>query len=126
MGRINRTLYWALLVATITVTATIWFLWGWRPPLTVAILLLSVGRLHVLGRSGWPALGVFVPGILIETQIFPTRIGPVVAPTTGVLALIIALVGVVLWLGIIRGQPGANKFGPPIPGLGGRRFEAGR
>jgi uncharacterized membrane protein YhaH (DUF805 family) len=126
MGRINRVMYWTFLAVAIILLAAIWWFLSWRPPLTVVVTLLCVARLHDIGRSGWFALGMFIPGVPIEAQVFPTRTGPFVAPTIGVTVMIVALVGIVVWLGTIRGQPGANRFGPPLPGLGGEPVEVGR
>lgn len=120
-------MYWTFLAAAMIVLAALWWFLPWRPPLTLAVTLLGVPRLHDIGRSGWFALGIFAPSILIETHIFPDRTGSLAAPTLGVILLMAALVGAVVWLGAVRGQPGANKFGPPcLPGLRGQPVGAGQ
>ena len=120
-------MYWSFLAAAMILLAVIWWFLSWRPPLTVVLTLLSIPRLHDIGRSGWFVLGVFILGVPIEEQVFPIGTGLFVAPTISITVMIVAAVGIVISLGTIRGQPGANRFGPPCPpGLHGQPIEAGR
>jgi uncharacterized membrane protein YhaH (DUF805 family) len=73
----------------------------------------SIKRLHDLGRSGWwwPApLGLSIVG---------GGVGAALTATSQVLGLVIAIfsalatIAFVIALGVLRGDPGANRFGPP-------------
>jgi len=62
--------------------------------LVIPSLAVGVRRLHDLGQSGWLILILVILGVI---------------PYLGIIASIGYLV-----LGLIDGQPGANKFGPPV------------
>ena len=111
-GRMNRATYWSILggmvVFVIAVAA-----FGVRPPRIAEGLLifLCVPRLHDLGRSGWWVLiplGVEVAALLAVFSAFSTDDAPLIF---GGIFLVIAVVVVVL--GLIPGQPHANRFGEP-------------
>ena len=111
-GRMNRATYWSILggmvVFVIAVAA-----FGVRPPRIAEGLLifLCVPRLHDLGRSGWWALiplGVEVAALLAVFSAFSADDAPLIF---GGIFLVIAVVVVVL--GLIPGQPHANRFGEP-------------
>ena len=129
MQRVNRTTYWLMLALCAGAFAIAWIFFHLAHlPMTVAFVLLSVGRLHDIGRTGWLAIGLFVPGVLLETLLL--RSGEaVMAPGTlvEIALLALAILAGLLFLGTIPGQPGANKFGgPPGQGLKGQRLGAGR
>ncbi len=57
-------------------------------------LAVSVRRLHDIGQSGWLVLILVIVGLI---------------PYLGILSTIGYIV-----LGIVEGQPGSNKYGPPV------------
>ena len=85
------------------------------------MMFVCVPRLHDIGRTGWYALGLWIAEVELEIRLFPYRPPPFIeVPTVGTMVLAAVVVGAIVWLGIIPGQPGANKFGPPgPPGLKG-------
>jgi len=98
------------------------------PHFSAILILVCIPRLHDIGRTGWFALGLFIAELQVDVQLFPYRsLRLIEAPTTGAIVLAVGLVAAVVCIGLIPGQPGANKFGPPCrPGLKGQRFGAGR
>jgi uncharacterized membrane protein YhaH (DUF805 family) len=119
-GRMNRATYWSILggmvVFVIAVAA-----FGVRPPRIAEGLLifLCVPRLHDLGRSGWWVLiplGVEVVALVTAFSAFSADDAPMIF---GGAFLVIAVVVVVL--GLIPGQPHANRFGEPSKGPFHRR-----
>lgn len=112
MERIGRTPYWLLLGLESVALAGVWIFFSVGPPIGMAVVLPTVSRLHDIGRSGWWALGLFVPGVQVQT-LFAT--GPELFPGSKLIAIIasVLLVGTLVVIGALPGQPGANRFGAP-------------
>jgi uncharacterized membrane protein YhaH (DUF805 family) len=140
-GRIARTDFWVGMTVIAVMVALAMLLGGHRVrggslgeffAVVTAIAVLSpfcvvaviVKRLHDLDRSGWHALILFVPlllaavalivygglqdgRIIVEAQRYFT--GVFYLTSGGALAL---LMYVVAKLGLTRGKPGPNRFGP--------------
>lgn len=116
--RLNRVTYWALLGlgAVIMLGGAALF---HKPPRIneVVLLFVCIPRLHDIGRSGWWAAGVvlfewvFAFGLI---YLFPS----VEQASIAMGVLVLAILGLLIWLGAIRGQIEDNRFGPPPkPGL---------
>jgi uncharacterized membrane protein YhaH (DUF805 family) len=115
-GRINRARYWAYVTAALALCTIVWIFSPTGPYFSVFTMFICVPRLHDIGRSGWFALGFSSAEIELATQLFPYRPPPFIeVPTAGTMVLAAVVVGAFIWLGVIPGQPGANKFGPPCP-----------
>ena len=101
-GRINRATYWLAVVVTLVLLTLIAILFPTVGPVSEGVLLIAcVPRLHDIGRSGWLVVGP----LLIDMAGW--RLG-----------FQISLINLVIWLGIVRGDPAPNRFGaPPPPGL---------
>jgi uncharacterized membrane protein YhaH (DUF805 family) len=120
IGRINRPTYFLALVI-LTVIWTLMGIFQVRGPGEFLILMLTIPRLHDIGKSGWWAaggilavtvialIGAFtLPGILHDDDL--------VGAAGGVLVLVV--MAVFVGLGCVRGQDGVNKYGePPPPGV---------
>jgi uncharacterized membrane protein YhaH (DUF805 family) len=112
-GRINRATYWMCLGASVLVYAALNVMNSGSVKVSeVLLILMCVPRLHDLGRSGWWALMIF----LIElSSVFLAPKGDVFIALGVAMLVIMALLVV---LGILPGQPRANRWGePPEPGV---------
>ena len=137
-GRLTRLGYWRWQLALVVIGAGL----GYAPvavamaggprwlsalafaPMLIA-LIVSVGvvtrRLHDRGRGvGWLAVFMLTPWSLAALSIWLTQ-GPGVfdqswAPTAALAASLVSL-ALNLWgfveIGLLRGNPGPNRFGPP-------------
>ena len=111
-GRINRPTYWLLLggfAAFYVIVSMI----GIRPPRIGEGLLifLCVPRLHDLGKSGWWVLiplSIELGAVIVAIAAFSVEEDYVLL---GSAVLIVA--GFIVVLGLIPGQPQANRFGEP-------------
>ena len=111
-GRMNRATYWAILGGIIAFVVLV-AMFGARPPRVGEGLLifLCVPRLHDLGRSGWWVLiplGIELAAVAVAIAVFAGDEAMVIL--TGAF-LVVA--GFVVVLGLIPGQPQANRFGKP-------------
>jgi len=116
-GRFNRATYWALMGLALVLTALLIAVTGadLRVPEYVWALL-CIPRLHDIGKSGWFFL------IAIAVEIFGTVVslsmlsGDAVVVGLGITALLV--VAPMVLLGLIPGDPQANRYGPPpLPGV---------
>jgi uncharacterized membrane protein YhaH (DUF805 family) len=115
--RMNRATYWFALAFCLVVYAILNAASSETVAMSeVVLVLLSVPRLHDLGRSGWWAaipIGVEFAAVILAFVLLPFETMSVVA---GIITLTIAIF--LIALGMLPGQPQANRFGdPPAPGL---------
>lgn len=111
-GRMGRTAYWifialifafSVLVSTVTDKGA--------NGLVVALIIVLIPRLHDFGRTGWWVLAVmFGPLAVMLLAMLALPIDT--AALIGVLAEVVGLI----WVGVIRGDAGDNRFGPPSRG----------
>jgi uncharacterized membrane protein YhaH (DUF805 family) len=127
-GRINRATYWVYLIAVGGAAAAASIFLREGPYFSLIVVLVCPLRLHDLGRTGWFALGIWLVALQVEEQVLPYRPPPLIEAPTGInIVLAAALIVVLVGLGAIPGQPGANKFGPPSrPWLKGQPVGAGQ
>lgn len=117
---------------------------GWIPLIGLFIsialiwpnLAITVKRLHDLGMSGWVAAVPFVANIVGFIMIFvsvgasvfmnatalenedPAAILALIGPAIGILGLLLLVnFGFLLWVGLVDGKPGSNKYGSNPKGL---------
>jgi uncharacterized membrane protein YhaH (DUF805 family) len=86
---------------------------GIRPPRIgeAMLILLCVPRLHDLGKSGWWVLiplGIELVAIVVAIAVSSTEDAGIVFG-----AVFLAVSGFIVVLGLIPGQPHANRFGDP-------------
>jgi len=120
--RYNRASYWAMLLTAVAVFAVLIYFTQARLPGELVLVLVCVPRLHDIGRSGW-----WVGGLILG-EVAAAVLGVVLLPpdeaalAIGAYALLLGLV--LILLGLVPGQPGANRFGGrPAPGLSFGRAE---
>ena len=106
----NRATYWSVLgLMVVFVIAVAAF--GFRTPRIAEGLLifLCVPRLHDLGKSGW---WVLIP-LGIELVALIVAMAAVTPDEAGLIfgGVLLVVVGFVVVLGLIPGQPHANRFG---------------
>ena len=99
-------------------------------------LAITVKRLHDLGMSGWVAAVPFVANIVGFIMIFvsvgasvfmnatalenedPAAILALIGPAFGILGLLFLVnFGFLLWVGLVDGKPGSNKYGSSPKGF---------
>ena len=129
MGRANREFYWYFLGFTVVLIGAAWALFHGRPYIAAPAALLCVPRLHDIGRTGWIALAAFIAGVLLSDGL--TRLFGAGQLTLGVPLAEALLSGgflavFLVSLGVIPGQPGANRYGPPSDWRVGGLFGANR
>jgi uncharacterized membrane protein YhaH (DUF805 family) len=120
-GRMNRATYWLAIGIGLAVFLLLRVLMRGDASINeVVLIILAVPRLHDIGRSGWWVLApiAFELGTVALGLAFLTPEGFAVA--AGLLTL--ATLALLLWLGVVPGQPNENRFGPAPPaGLDFRR-----
>lgn len=120
-GRTNRATYWTGFIIILGLMTAIGVATGKPPHVGEFVLIfLGVPRLHDIGKSGWLVLwpiGLELLGVISAVVFLPPQQVFVVG---GLIVLVI--VGLMTWLGCIRGEGGENRFGPPpLPGIGWRK-----
>ena len=117
LHRINRATY-ALLAGCVAVFS---LMLGLFAPQSISLgelvwVLICVPRLHDIGRSGWWVAPPLVGGIALGVVAALTLTGGRAEIAVAVLALV--LFGLIGWLGSLKGEAGANRFGAaPPPGF---------
>jgi uncharacterized membrane protein YhaH (DUF805 family) len=111
-GRMNRATYWLCLSIILAVVAVM-SLFGIRPPRIgeAMLILMCVPRLHDLGKSGWWILipiGVELVTIITAVAVLSPEDASIVFG-----AVFLAITGAIVVLGLMPGQPHANRFGDP-------------
>ena len=106
--RVSRKQYWGYYLASIAVSVVLLLLHV-RASLGVSSLMfiVTIGRLRDMGRPAWWTLVAFGAPIIVILLALP--LGPPVALGLGALFNLAFTVV----LGVIPGQPQANRFGPP-------------
>ena len=111
--RIDRKAYWIATAAIFAIAVALSFVPGVQrgtgSVTSVLFIRIFAGRLHDLGRSGWWQVLVYALEILAAVA---------GALTHAPVALVLGIVGLihiafVVALGLVPGQRGANRFGPP-------------
>ena len=139
-GRTRRSHFWIgwLILLGVGVVA------GWLPIIGALIslaliwpnLAIAVKRLHDMGHTGWLvvipwAASIVLGGVALSMLGFqaivnsaalehedPVAIWSLVAPAFGAFSLLFLInLGFLLWIGLVEGQPGDNRFGPNPKGL---------
>lgn len=109
--RSNRATYWVSLATLLAVTFA--FKTIAHKPFAVSealVALVCIPRLHDIGKSGWIAAAFLALEFLL---LFVSSVNLLVM---GV--YVVAMAGLLVWLGCIRGQAGPNKWGEvPEPGV---------
>lgn len=114
-GRINRATYLALLGIFAALMVAVSLLAA-RPVgvLEVLLIVICIPRLHDIGRSGWwtlVGLGIELAGLVVVLALVPRDYVNAASwsPT-------LAVFGLLIWLGCLRGDPQSNRFGLPPRG----------
>jgi len=117
-GRINRATYFLCLGVVIVGYILLLALVS-KPPRIAELLalLIAIPRLHDIGKSGWWAGAVILAELIVVLTALPFALA---AKQTDILLIasglfIIAVVGLMILLGCIRGQEDVNKYGEPPP-----------
>ena len=116
-GRMNRALYLLTLSLVILLYLTLNFVSSKHGSISEGVLIfLCIPRLHDIGKSGWFVLiGIFIEviGLVVGFSFFSLEGAKAVEG----LAVII-IIGLLIWLGTIPGDPNPNRWGePPAPGV---------
>jgi uncharacterized membrane protein YhaH (DUF805 family) len=127
-GRINRPTYFLGLAILIAAYAALNAVMT-RPTgvSEILIILLMVPRLHDIGKSGWWAgamiLGEIVVVALAAWAAITLKNDDIILIASGLFVLV--MLGLLVLLGCIRGQPQSNKWGAaPPPGLSLKTYRA--
>jgi uncharacterized membrane protein YhaH (DUF805 family) len=119
-GRLGRRTYW-IAVALLAVLSALTGLLGPVGALLALVLIypdvcIFVKRLHDIGRSGWltalPFGLAFLGGVALELAGEPKRGAPAMIGSV----LVLAGSAISLWVGLSKGDPEPNAYGPP-PGV---------
>jgi uncharacterized membrane protein YhaH (DUF805 family) len=111
-GRAGRREYWLYLVLLFGLGYVLSFLPGRVANLAIFVILtlVQVRRMHDMGRTGWWALGAALAPVALAVALFA-----VTSPedATMISTLFVLLLTVII--GLLPGDPGGNRFGPPAP-----------
>ncbi len=115
--RMNRATYWAIFVPVVVLYGLLLTFAEHPPGIAEGIIIvLGVPRLHDLGASGWwmaAPIGIEIAALVGAAILLP--IGDILI-VAGVIVLGMTVMMIVL--GLIPGQPGANAYGePPASGV---------
>lgn len=116
-GRINRTTFW-LAIGVIVIFYIVLNLLSTKPQgvQEFVLAMACVPRLHDIGKSAWWAFVAFVVEIVVVVGAFAVLPAQFVSLPVALFTLILA--GLIIWLGLIPGDPLANRFGePPSRGI---------
>jgi uncharacterized membrane protein YhaH (DUF805 family) len=120
-GRINRASYWLTLGGVVLILAVLRIAGAKHIAVSeVVLIFVCVPRLHDIGKSGWFVLiGIFVElaSLIIGLSFFTRAEVPAIFGVAGII-----IIGLLIWLGTIRGELNVNQWGePPAPGLSFKR-----
>jgi len=111
--RINRTTYWFTVIGLAALFYAACLLLSWAPQIALAAVLISIPRLHDIGRTGSWSLILFVPGIFAQLAFSPGVDGAFTGARVVEILSFVLLAGALVLLGLVPGQPGANSYGEP-------------
>lgn len=125
-GRATRRQYWRALLVLITISFALSLL-GMIPAGQLIALPFSIAanvaqwavvtrRLHDLGRSGWwqvPAMALGMAAVLQVVSLGPDGVETNPGMATAMLGAMILSLAFVVVIGLVRGDPGRNRFGDP-------------
>jgi uncharacterized membrane protein YhaH (DUF805 family) len=116
MRRTSREEFWWLLGATLIFLAAARIFLSDHPLILAPLIVISFGRLHDIGRTGWVALPALLFGIMFSVGLdheLGRGHGATLSSLVETLVSGAFLVAFFLSLCAIPGQPGTNRFGPP-------------
>ena len=116
-GRINRASYWLGLALFVTAFIAFSLLTAQPPHVTwFALVIFATPRLHDVGLSGWWAGSVFLAEVAMVVVAIVTLPHDAIMIVLGVSAPVV--IGLLIWLGAVAGDPNPNRYGePPTPGI---------
>jgi uncharacterized membrane protein YhaH (DUF805 family) len=114
IGRINRLTYWLAILIVMAAGLAVAQLTGKQfPAAPVLLVIIAVPRLHDTGHAGWWALGVvageFAAGMAIALLLKPDQF------LAGEIAISLVAGALLILLGVLPGDAGANRFAPAPP-----------
>lgn len=114
-GRMNRATYWLGLGLFVAAFIALSLLTA-KPPQIAEIILIvfAIPRLHDIGMSGWWVGGVFLAEIALAVVALIALPPNTSMNAFGVFALVV--VGLLIWLGAVAGDPNPNRYGDPPAG----------
>ena len=123
-GRINRATYWLILAIGAAVYAAIVFYSSKPAAIREFVLaIVAIPRLHDMGKSAWWVAGVFVAELAIIAGAFLAL--PMDSALLVSFGFELILVALMIWIGVIPGDPNANRFGDaPASGISFRKKAA--
>jgi uncharacterized membrane protein YhaH (DUF805 family) len=109
-GRASRREYWIWVVAAFGLSVILGELIhsGGSSAMTVVLICAQVRRLHDFGRTGWWALGATLAPVAVMIPVWIA-----VSLTVGLLAAVVVELALIVWIGAVPGDAGANRFGDP-------------
>jgi uncharacterized membrane protein YhaH (DUF805 family) len=114
--RMNRPTYWLCFVIFVAAGCALAYLGKLNGGMEMAMLVIGVPRLHDIGRSGWIVGAVILAEVMIVVGILLAGASvDTLEIAGGVIVLAVAALGI--FLGIIPGESGPNKWGEQ-PGRG--------
>jgi uncharacterized membrane protein YhaH (DUF805 family) len=120
--RMNRTTYWTCMVLVFALGLFTAFVLEKKSGYVseVILVLICLPRIHDLGKSGWIIGGTLIAYLIIVISIVSTLDLDTAQIWLGTLNLFI--VAMLIWLGMLPGQPIANAYGEPTqPGISFRK-----
>jgi uncharacterized membrane protein YhaH (DUF805 family) len=111
-SRINRATYWLLVAFGIAAIGLLSYLGRRSSVMEIAVVAIGVPRLHDIGRSGWIAGAVIAAEIAAVVAVVALG-GGVQAIQVTAAAIVLVMLLLAIWLGVVPGDPGPNKWGPP-------------
>ena len=107
--RMDRTTYWSFLAGLLVLDALMRAADIGGRIVEIGLICLSLLRLHDIGRSGWWITSVVLLGLPVIGLCALTSLANVLIALLGFMLVSLVLLIV---LGLIPGQPGANRYGP--------------
>jgi uncharacterized membrane protein YhaH (DUF805 family) len=110
-GRAGRGEYWLWIGITFGLSIVLGFVVKTGAGALTAILLLAqIRRLHDLGRTGWWAVAATLAPVAVMVPVWLLT-----SIDVGLLAGVVVELALIVWIGVMRGDAAANRFGDPPP-----------